>query len=353
MRALPITYLADLRTGQVLHAHNADRRFVPASVTKVMTAYLGFEALAAGEVSADTRFIFTPSAAEKWERTGSTLFLDPGEQVSVDTLLRGITSVSANDGAVVLAEGLGGSVPGWVRKMNAAARTLGMHDTRFGTPNGWPDDGRTFTTARDLHRLARALFDRHPRMVARYFGQPGMRHNGFTQVNHDPISGVIEGADGLKTGYTREAGFTFLGTARRGDRRLVMVLAGADRASERNAAARDLIEWGFDRFERRRLFAAGDVVGRVRVQGARVGFIPVRTIDDVLVTIPRGAAPSVVSKIRYHGPVRAPIADGTPVATLSIEISGLPPVAHPLVADATTAPATLRQRVARAFDRLL
>src|SRR5690606_21431381 len=142
-----------------------------------------------------------------------------------------------------------GTQENWLALMNANAAELGMRDTHFGTPNGWPDEGRTYTSARDLAILAEALTMRYPGLYRRFFGHSGMRYNGIAQDNHDPVTGVVEGADGMKTGYTRQSGYNFLGSAQRGSRRLVMVVAAAPTASIRNRTARDLLRWGFDAFE--------------------------------------------------------------------------------------------------------
>lgn len=159
---VPIAMLVDMASGQTLYARNPDRRFVPASITKVMTAYTAFELMKQGKLAPGTRFTFSEAAADEWYRTGSTMFLDRGSETAVTDLLMGITTVSANDGSIVLAEGAAGSVDNWLDLMNAHADALGMHQSHFGTPNGWPDEGRTFTTARDLVTLAKALITEHP-----------------------------------------------------------------------------------------------------------------------------------------------------------------------------------------------
>lgn len=342
---IPIALLVEFGSGQTLLAREADRRFIPASITKVMTAYVAFELIEGGDLALDTRFTMSEAAAEEWHRTGSTMFLDEGDTASVADLLRGIAGVSANDGAIVLAEGAAGSVANWLVMMNAQARALGMRDSHFGTPNGWPDGGRTFTTARDLEKLARAMIRRHPRKFARFFGQPGFAYNGIAQANRDPISGVIEGADGIKTGFTRQAGNGFLGTAMRDGRRLLMVVAAVDRASERNRAARDLMEWGFDNFEQRRIYARGEAIGSARVQDGdspRVGLVAAEPVDAAM---PGGQAGPVKLAIRYEGPLRAPIAAGERVAQLEVTIGDLAPYRVPLAAQNDVPKASPWQRL--------
>jgi D-alanyl-D-alanine carboxypeptidase (penicillin-binding protein 5/6) len=231
--AAPVALLVDLGSGRTLYEHNADQPFLPASVTKTMTAYVAFDMLAKGELREDQTFKVSREAWREWHNKGSRMFLSDGSQVPVRDLLLGIMNVSANDGAVVLAEGAGGSVAGFVGRMNATAKELGMTHSHFGTPNGWMDKGVTHVSARDLVRLAEAMIHRHPDYYRRYIGQKGMTWNGITQPNHDPTLGIVEGADGIKTGFTGEAHYNFLGSAVRGKRRLVMVLAGVETPKER------------------------------------------------------------------------------------------------------------------------
>jgi D-alanyl-D-alanine carboxypeptidase (penicillin-binding protein 5/6) len=262
----PVALLVDITSGQVLHARNPDRRFMPASVTKVMTLYLAFELIGQGKLDPAQVFVMSPEMAREWRRKGSTMFLDRGERVRVDDLLLGIANVSANDGAAVLAEGYAGSVKGWTGLMNSTARGIGMNNSHFGTPNGFPDEGRTFTTANDLVRLARAMVTRHPDKFGYYIGRMGFDYKGIAQVNHDPLIGRVAGADGIKTGFTNESGFSYLGTARRNGQRLVLVLGGVENGRLRARVARAYMEWGFWAFEHRRLFAPEAVVGEARVQ---------------------------------------------------------------------------------------
>lgn len=341
----PVALLIDAGTGQVLHAREADRRFLPASVTKVMSAYLAFEMLADGRLKADQTFTVTPELAQQWSGTGSTLFLKPGDKVSVDTLIHGITTVSANDGAVLLAQGAAGSVEKWVALMNAAAVRLGMDDSHFATPNGWPDEGATFVTAHDLALLARAMIARHPDLYARYFGKSGFSYNGVAQSNHDPLVGVVRGADGIKTGYTREAGYNFLGSAMRDGRRLVLVVAGTDSEQERARIARNYVEWGFAAFEPHRIFPAGATIGTARVQDGAEDSVALRTAAPVIADIPPGAKPKIEMSLHYRGPLAAPIIAGQQVAELEVRIEGMEPYRVPLKAVRAVKQANPWQRI--------
>lgn len=329
---VPIAMLVDISSGQVLHARAPDRRFVPASVTKVMTMYHAFELIEEGTLDPAQIMTMRDDAWRAWHGEGSTMWINARDRVPVDDLLMGIANISANDAAIMLAEGQAGSVAGWTAGMNLRARALGMADSHFGTPNGWPDEGRTFTTARDLVRLAEALVRRHPDKYARYIGLPGFRYNGIEQPNHDPLIGRTRGADGIKTGYTNEAGFNYLGTAQRGGQRLVLVVAGVDNGRTRARAARAYMEWGFSSFDRRQLFAKGQTVGKSRVQGGSVRNIDLQTDRSVYVNVPRGRAHDMQVRIEYDGPLRAPFAAGEVVATLVVEVPGMEPARTPLLA---------------------
>ncbi|MDC8753330.1 D-alanyl-D-alanine carboxypeptidase [Erythrobacter sp. sf7] len=328
----PVALLVDITTGQVLHARNAERRFMPASVTKVMTLYLAFELIEQGKLDPAQVFMMSPEVAREWRRKGSTMFLDRGERVTVHDLLLGIANVSANDGAAVLAEGQAGSVAAWTAAMSEAARGLGMSGSHFGTPNGFPDEGRTFTTANDLAKLARALVTRHPDKFGYYIGRAGFDYKGIAQVNHDPMIGRVDGADGIKTGFTNESGFSYLGTARRNGQRLVLVLAGVENGRLRGRLALAYMEWGFSAFDRRRLFAPDAVIGTAQVQNGDARRVALVGKGPVAINLPRGSKGRISANIRYDGPLRAPIMAGQQVATLEVTAPGVAPARIPLYA---------------------
>lgn len=328
----PVALLVDITSGQVLHARGPDRRFMPASVTKVMTLYLAFELIEAGRLDPAQVFAMSPAIARDWRRKGSTMFLDLGERVRVDDLLLGIANVSANDGAAVLAEGQAGSVAAWTAAMTDTAHRLGMSGSHFGTPNGWPDEGRTFTTARDLVTLASAMVTRHPDKFGYYVGRSGLEYKGVAQINHDPLIGRIPGADGIKTGFTNESGFSYLGTAQRQGQRLVLVLAGVESGRLRGKIARSYMEWGFSAFEHRPLFSTGEVVGAARVQGGAAREVELVARGPIAVNLPRGSTEPLSATIRYEGPLRAPLAAGEHVAILEVTVPGMAPASIPLFA---------------------
>ena len=342
--AAPEALLVDLGSGRTLYARDPDRRFVPASVTKTMTAYLAFHLMAQGKLRPDQIFTESDDAYRHWHATGSRMFLNARHPVTVDQLLTGIMTVSANDGCIVLAEGAAGSTEKWVAMMNAEARALGMTGSHFGTPNGWMDGGNTYYTPRDLVKLADAMITRYPAYYHRYVGQASMTFNGITQSNHDPILDV-QGADGIKTGFTNEAHYTFLGSAMRDGRRLVMVLAGVPTAKQRARAARALIEWGFAAWDTHPLLAAGVPVGTVAVDGGMATEVPVVTPRAYGVTVPKGARPAVTMHFIPRGSLVAPVTRGQEVGNLEVHVAGEAPYYVPLVAGANVAAGTMMQRL--------
>lgn len=341
----PIALLVDVSSGQTLFAREEDRRFMPASITKVMTTYVAFERMARGQLFPQQITAMRPETFRQWGRVGSTMYLAANAPVSIDVLLHGVTTVSANDGAAVLGEAALGSVPAWVAEMNRTARAIGMRESHFGTPNGWMDEGRTWVTARDLVTLAAAMINRHPGYYRHFVGAKSLAYNGIAQRNHDPIIGVVRGADGIKTGFTNQAGYGFLGSAQRGGRRLVMVVAGSPTGRQRNDAARAFMEWGFSAFDSRILFPVNTPIARAKVQGGGLRHVDLVTRRPVRLALPQGARPQVALTVRYDGPVRAPIAQGQTVAQLLIHLDGRQVSSLPLVARTSVGTAGPLQRM--------
>jgi D-alanyl-D-alanine carboxypeptidase (penicillin-binding protein 5/6) len=339
--ASPIAYMVDLSSGAVLYAKDADRRIPPASMAKMMTMYLAFDLISQGKFKLDQKFTVRPETWEKWHgpQAGSTMFLSAGEQVSIENLLHGVATLSGNDACVVLAEGMFGTEAAFVAQMNEAAKRLGLANTNYGTSNGWPDGGVTYTTARDLATLGKATFDKYPDLYKQFYGQKdftwGKTASGsaIVQSNRNPLLGKVEGADGIKTGHTEEAGYGFVGSAEQKGRRLVMVVAGIDSFNNRISESVKFMDWGLKAWEARPVVAAGKRVDSAEVQMgsfSEVGLVAPRTIA---VTIPVGAPPSMTAKVVYDGPVRAPIKKGQHIADLVITTADTPPQVMPLVAE--------------------
>jgi len=319
-----IALLVDLGSGQTLFAHNPTTPFLPASITKSMTLLVAFDLIAAGKLREDQLITVRAETAQAWSGKGTSFYLKPGMQVSLHDLLLGISTASANDAAVVVAESSAGSIPAWLELMNARAKALGMSASRFATPNGWPDGGGTRVSARDLVLLGRALVQEHPQLYQRYIGKPAVLWNGATFANHDPFAGVVPGADGIKTGHTREAGYNFLGSVERTGRRLMIVIGGAPSEAARASAARDLVEWGFAAWQSRPVTAAGAIVGAAKVQDGDSSSVPLALAAPLHVAL-HGAPASparLKTRIIYRGPLQAPIPRGRIVAELELAVDG-------------------------------
>jgi D-alanyl-D-alanine carboxypeptidase (penicillin-binding protein 5/6) len=326
--AAPIAYLLDLSSGAVLLSKDADRRIPPASMAKMMTTNVAFELIDRGELPLNKMCTVRPETWQKWHgpQAGSTMFLSPNEQVSVENLLHGIVTLSGNDASVVLAECIAGTEEAFVNVMNENARGLGLTNSRFGNSNGWPDEGRTYVTARDLATLARAEIENHPKLYKQFYGQTSFTWGktlgsgaAITQANRNPLLGKVAGADGLKTGHTEDAGYGFTGSAEQNGRRLIMVLAGVDSFTGRINESVRLMEWGFNAWQLKPLFKAGTSVGIAKVQLGSDSEVSLIAPRDLAVTIPAGVLSKVGGmKIRYQGPVKAPIAKGQHIADLVV-----------------------------------
>ncbi|HNN55193.1 MAG TPA: D-alanyl-D-alanine carboxypeptidase family protein [Novosphingobium sp.] len=333
---VPVVLLVDLSAGQTLYAHEAERRLLPASITKAMSALVAFDLIAAGKLSEDAAITVRPDTAARWSGRGTTLALRSGEQVKVRDLLMGLTTVSANDAAVALAEGALGSNEAWIAAMNARAQRLGMSGSHFATANGFPDGGKTYVTARDLVRLAQALITDHPALYQRYIGRKSMVWRGTELFSHDPFAGgALAGADGIKTGHTYEAGFNFLGAVERDGRRLVLVIGGAQNEDLRGKAATGLAEWGYSAWDSRAFLGAGQRIGSARVQNGDTRRVPLAVPRRFTLAVPKGFDAKVGARVVYRGPLRAPIAKGAQVAGLEVTIEGQPVHYLPLVAAET------------------
>jgi serine-type D-Ala-D-Ala carboxypeptidase (penicillin-binding protein 5/6) len=330
--AAPVAYMVDVASGTTLYARDEARRIPTASMAKMMTIWVAFEAIKSGKLKTDQKFTVSQAAWTKWNNQGSTMFLKPEEKVSVDNLLHGILTLSGNDASVVLAEGMAGSEAAFTDLMNAQAKRLGMKDSQFKTANGWPDEGQTYSTARDLALLANHIINDHPKLFKQYFGERQFRWGGVTQANRNPLLGAITGADGMKTGHSDEAGYCLVGTVKQGRRRLVMVVAGLPTQAARMDESRAFMKWGFDAWVSRALFPKDKIVGEIPVQLGSQTSVSVIAPRDLAATLPRGTANNLKLSIRYKGPVKAPFRKGAEVAELVVKLPDGSKQTMPLVA---------------------
>ena len=358
----PIAYMIDLSSGAVLYAKDGNRRIPPASMAKMLTTHVAFDLIKKGELSPQKMCTVRPETWQRWHgpQAGSTMFLSPGEQVSVDNLLHGIVTLSGNDATVVLAECISGTEPAFVALMNRESRRLGLANSHWGNPVGWPDNGVTFTTARDLATLAASTINDYPDLYRRYYGQREFTwgrtmgsNQAITQGNRNPLLGRVAGADGLKTGHTQEAGYGFTGSAEQNGRRIVMVVAGLDSFNQRIEESVKFMDWGFRAWQTRPLLDQGEKVGTARIQQGSDDEVALVAPRAVAVTYPSGLGQNIRARIVYQGPVRAPIQQGQHIADLHVQIEGMPAQVTPLLAEKAVGEAGLFGRIWAGLKSLL
>jgi D-alanyl-D-alanine carboxypeptidase (penicillin-binding protein 5/6) len=337
-----VAYLIDVSSGATLYAKSSDVRMPPASMAKMMTVEVAFELIDKKQLPLGKMCTVRPETWQKWHgpAAGSTMFLSANEQVSVENLLHGIVTLSGNDASVVLAECIAGTEQAFTNQMNALGKKIGLTNSHFGTANGWPDNGVTYVSARDLATLARSEIENHYALYKKFYSQPSFTwgktlgsNQDITQQNRNPILGKVPGADGLKTGHTDEAGYGFTGSADQNGRRLIEVVAGLPSWDARVQESTRLIQWGFNAWTAKPLFKAGAKVGSAKVQLGSSSEVTLVAPRDLAVTVPAGLPSGATGmKIRYQGPVAAPIAKGDHIADLVITTADTPPQVVPLVA---------------------
>ena len=345
--------LMDAETETVLFQHEADKAMPPASMAKLMTAVVIFDAVKAGRLSLEDEFLISEDA---WRRGGapsggSTMFAKLGSSLKLGDLLRGIIIHSANDGCIAVAEGMAGSEPIFADMMNEQARKLGLTGSHFTNATGLPDP-QQYMTARDLAKLANHIIRDFPDFY-KIYGETEFTWNKITQRNRNPLLDMNIGADGLKTGFTEEAGYGLVGSAVRDGQRLIVVVGGTKTEKERAEEARKLLDWGFRAFERSTLFDAGEVVAEAKVYGGSqrsVGLVGKGPIDLLL---PRGSRDLIKARVVYEGPVSAPVEEGQRIGVLKVTIGDDLTKETPLYAANFVGTGTVSQRAVDGLEELL
>lgn len=347
--------MVDYDTGAVLFEKNADELMPPSSMSKLMTAFMVFEELAAGKLRLEDTL---PVSEKAWRIQGSKMFVPIGGQVKVEDLLRGVIVQSGNDACIVLAEGIGGSEERFAEMMTERARQLGLKKSVFKNASGWPDPEHVMT-ARELAMLAKLIVERHPQYYHYYaekeftYGVDGVTKKPITQGNRNPLLYKGGGADGLKTGHTEAAGYGLTASAKRGDRRLILVVNGLKSMAERSREAERLMELGFSQFENLKLFSAGAVVDEADVWLGTQTRMPLIIERNLTVTMPRQNRGNVKVVVAYENPIPAPIVKGAPVATLRVDGKDGPLMEVPLVAGADAQQLGFTGRIGAAVSYLL
>ncbi len=355
----PIAYMTDLSSGAILFEKNADKQIPPASMAKMMTVYVAFDQIEKGKLTLDQKVKIQRATWQKWTGQGSTMFLGANDEPTVKDLLHGIVTLSGNDASVVLAEAIGGTEENFADLMTKTAKRIGMKNSRFGNSTGWPDEGKTLVTARDLGVLGTRLSADFPKLYKDFFGLTeftwGKTNSGepITQPNRNPLLGKIDGADGLKTGHTEEAGFGFTGSAEQKGRRIVSVLAGLDSYGGRSNESVKFMNWGFNAWETKNLFKKGTKVQTAEVQLGDSSSVDLVAPKDLFATLPKGSDGQLSMTVRYNGPIKAPIAAGQQIATLLVSTDDAGTQSMPLVAGEAVEEAGFFDRVWAGLKSLL
>ncbi|HRO15197.1 MAG TPA: D-alanyl-D-alanine carboxypeptidase family protein [Paracoccus sp. (in: a-proteobacteria)] len=343
-------WVYDMATGSVLMEKNADEPLPPASMSKLMTIYMLFEALHEGRVTMDTRF---PVSTKAREMKGSTMFLNERDRPTVDELIKGIIVLSGNDACVVVAEGLAGTEQAFARRMTERGKALGLTNSNFTNASGWPDPDHRMSV-HDLGLLAQHLINDFPELYKNFRLEefaydnraPSNRHN------RNPLLHLGIGADGLKTGHTQEAGYGLVGSAVQGDRRIVFVLTGLPSDKARAEEAERIVNWAYHQFTMRTLVPKGETVAHAPVWLGSASRVALTTAEGVRVLIPAGSIEGVKAEAVFQGPVEAPIKAGQRMGDLIVTIPGSVESRLPLLAAADVDRAGVVGRLQNAALRL-
>ena len=327
--------LVDVTAGQVLAAKDIDAPVEQASLTKLMTGYLVFDALRAKKITLEQKL---PVSERAWKMPGSRMFIDPKMQIPVDDLLKGMIVQSGNDATVALAEGVGGSVENFVRLMNEQAKALGMKGTSYKNPEGLTEPGHT-TTAKDLATLATRLMQDFPQYM-HYYATKQYRYEGTPASNSSNRNALLfrdPTVDGLKTGHTAAAGYCLVATAKRdfpnlGQRRLLSIVLGAASENARANESQKLLNWGYTAFDSVKLFDAGQAAATPAIWKGTQSTLKIGREQAIVITVPSGSAGKVSTEIVRQDPLLAPFTKGQPVGTLRVKLGEQQVAELPLVA---------------------
>ncbi len=332
--------LEDYHSGRVLAEKNADQRMEPASITKLMTAYVLFKEIKAGSIGLDDQVTVSERA---WRMPGSRMFIEVGKQVSVEDLLQGMIVQSGNDATVALAEYLAGTEETFADYMNRYAQELGLTGSHFVNSTGLPDPEH-YTTARDIARLARALIAEFPEYY-KWYSQKSFTYNGITQQNRNKLLWRDPSVDGIKTGHTESAGYCLVTSAQRNGMRLISVVLGTRSEEARAAASQALLNYGFRFYETHKLYDAGSKLADARVwKGERETF-PVGLAETLYVTIPRGRYRDLKASMKIPGRIIAPVEKGHEYGSVQVRLEDELVAEKPLVALDSVAEGAIWQRL--------
>ncbi|MEO3385884.1 D-alanyl-D-alanine carboxypeptidase family protein [Mesorhizobium sp. CAU 1741] len=346
-------FMVDAQTGTVLYSKDPDAPFPPASLAKLMTMEVVFDAIKSGRLSLDEEFYVSENA---WRTGGapsrtSTMFAELGSSIRLEDLIQGVIVQSANDGCIIIAEGMAGSEENFARLMTDRARAIGLQTSVFKNSTGLPAEGQ-FVTARELVKLAQHLWREYPEFY-RYYSQTEFTWNEILQRNRNPLLAMNIGADGLKTGFTEESGYAIVGSVDRDGRRVFLALSGLESDNERAQEARRILDWGLRAFDSKQIYAAGEIVGEAKTYGGDRGGVPLRADGPVSILVPMVNRDRLIARIVYEGPVIAPVEEGAPIGALRVWIGDTMSQETPLYAAESVGVGKIHQRALDAVEELL
>ncbi|TDQ81503.1 D-alanyl-D-alanine carboxypeptidase (penicillin-binding protein 5/6) [Dongia mobilis] len=345
----PFAYVVEFDTGAVLYDKRGTEQFGPASMSKLMTAYMLFDALKRGDLKMSDTFHVSEKA---WSTQGSKMFVDINTAVAIEDLIRGIVIQSGNDACIVVAEGMAGSEEAFAERMNKKAQEIGLTDSNFVNASGWPDPNHRMT-AKDLATLARRLISDFPEYY-HFYSEREFTYHGIKQGNRNPLLyRTGSGVDGLKTGHTEEAGYGLTASAIRDGRRVIMVLHGMTGMQERADQTGIVLDWAFREFGNYTIAAPGTVLGEAPVWMGAEKTVPLTVESGFLVTLPRAERQNIVARAVFNGPIAAPIAAGQQIGELVVDIPGMPQARAPLVAGKAVGELGFGGRIAAALSHFI
>ena len=345
--------MIDAETGTILFSKDSDKLIPPASLAKLMTMEVVFHALKVGRLTLDDKFAVSENAWRTGgaKAGGSTMFAKVKSVIRVEDLIKGVIVHSANDGCIVLAEGMAGSEENFAKLMTERAREIGLTQSVFKNSNGLPAEGQV-VTMRELAQLGRHIWKEYPEYY-KYYSMREFEWNNIKQPNRNPLLAMDIGADGMKTGYTEASGYAIVGSISRGGNRLFLAMSGMSGEQQRADEARKMLEWGLRAFERTKLFDADEIIGEAQVFGGEKSGVALKAAGPVSIFIPLTNTNRLVARIVYRGPLTAPVEEGTPVGVLRVWIGDAMSQETPLYAAETVKLGTLQQRALDAVGELL
>ncbi|MCC0043747.1 MAG: D-alanyl-D-alanine carboxypeptidase [Brucellaceae bacterium] len=345
-------FMVDADTGTILYEKNPDILIPPASLAKLMTMEVVFHAIKSGRLTMQDTFLVSENAWRTGGASsgGSTMFAELGSSIALEDLVQGVIVQSANDGCIIIAEGMAGSEERFAEQMTARAREIGLEKSVFKNSTGLPAEGQ-LVTVRELVKLARHIWREYPEFY-KFYGQREFTWNGIRQFNRNPLLRMDIGADGLKTGYTEASGYAIIGSVDRDGRRLFVGMSDMASENERAEESRRLLDWGIRAFEKTLLFEDGEIVGEAKTYGAEKSYVGLRADGPLSIFVPITNRDRLIARIVYKGPVVVPVEEGAELGVLKVWIGDTLSQETPLYAAESVGPGTLYSRALDAIEEL-